>query len=183
MVSTSQEIIFHQLKYGLSLKIEIHYSVLWKLCFDQSYFRLVETIIGIRAKQFSKKELVLANGQLIFRLVETIFFSIFRRPLPVFFPSSGKSIFQGNPYLWLVETKFSANNGFHKQKKTVNKRILSPIDRNSDSTSQNEGFVIKIRFHFVESCFHRQEYLKKYVKNGFQQQERGYSIKNGFTLI
>ena len=36
------------------------------------------------------------------------------------------------------------------RKKTVNKRILSPIDRNSDSTSNNEGFIIKIRFHFPE---------------------------------
>ena len=47
--------------------VEIQYSVLWKLCFDQSYFWLVETIIGIRGKQFSKKEL-------IFCLVEIVFF-------------------------------------------------------------------------------------------------------------
>ena len=54
--------------------VKIKYSVLWKLCFDQSYFQLVETVIGIRGKQFSKKELILASGQLILRLVETIFF-------------------------------------------------------------------------------------------------------------
>ena len=36
------------------------------------------------------------------------------------------------------------------RKKAVNKRIMFPIDRNSDSNSQNEGFVKKIRFHYVE---------------------------------
>ena len=33
------------------------------------------------------------------------------------------------------------------RKKAVNKRILFPIDKNSDSTSYNEGFVKKILFH------------------------------------
>ena len=36
------------------------------------------------------------------------------------------------------------------RKKTVNKRIMFPIDRNSDSTNQNEGFVKYMRFHYVE---------------------------------
>ena len=36
------------------------------------------------------------------------------------------------------------------RKKAANKIILFPIDRNSDSTSQNEGFVKKIRFHYAE---------------------------------
>ena len=49
-----------------------------------------------------------------------------------------------------METEFRANNGFHKKKKAVNKRILFPIDRNFDSTTQNEGFVKKIRFHRAE---------------------------------
>ena len=35
-------------------------------------------------------------------------------------------------------------------KKAVHKRILFPQDKNSDSTSQNEGFVKKIRFRYVE---------------------------------
>ena len=43
---------------------------------------------------------------------------------------------------------FRANN-FDKQKKTVNKRILFTLDKNSDSTNQNEGFVKKIRFHYT----------------------------------
>ena len=33
--------------------------------------------------------------------------------------------------------------------KAVNKIILFSIDINSDSTSQNEGFVKKIRFHYA----------------------------------
>ena len=52
---------------GMKDFVEIQYSVFWKLCFDQSHFWLVETIIGIRGKQFSKKEL-------IFCLVEIVFF-------------------------------------------------------------------------------------------------------------
>ena len=119
--------------------VEIQYSVLWKLYFDQSYFWLVETIIEIRGKRFSKKELILASGQLIFRLVE--FFLHFSETPASSFSVWWKSIFQENPYFRIVETEFRANNGFHKQKKAVNKRILFLIDRNSDSTSQNEGFV------------------------------------------
>ena len=60
-----------------------------------------------------------------------------------------------------METEIRGNNGFHEQKNAVNKRILFPIDRNTDSTSQNEGFVKKIRFHTRKSCFHREDYLKK----------------------
>ena len=45
-------------------------------------------------KQFSKKELIIASGQLIFWLVETNFFSIFQKLLPVivFIPSSGDDV-------------------------------------------------------------------------------------------
>ena len=39
---------------------------------------------------------------------------------------------------------------FTSRKKAANKRILFPIDRNSDCTSQNEGFAKKIRFHYAE---------------------------------
>ena len=35
------------------------------------------------------------------------------------------------------------------RKKAVNKIILFPIGINSDSTSQNEGFVKKIRFRYA----------------------------------
>ena len=116
--------------------VEIQYSVLWKLRFDQSYL-LVETITRTRGEQFSKKEFIFVFGKLIFRLVETIFSSIFRRPLPVFF----SRIFQGNLYFRLVETDFRGNNGFHKQrKKYLNKRILFYLDGTLVSTSGNEKF-------------------------------------------
>ena len=36
------------------------------------------------------------------------------------------------------------------RKKAVNKRILFPIDRNSDFTSKNEGLVKNMRFHYAE---------------------------------
>ena len=54
------------------------------------------------------------------------------------------------------------------RKKTVNKRIMFLIDRNSVSTSKNEGFVIKIRFHFAEKLLSPAGISKKHVKNGFQ---------------
>ena len=54
------------------------------------------------------------------------------------------------------------------KKKTVNKRIMFLIARNSVSTSQNEGFVIKIRFHFAEKLLSPAGISKKHVKYGFQ---------------
>ena len=66
-----------------------------------------------------------------------------------------------------METDFRANNGFHKQKKAVNKRILLPIDGNSDSTAQYEGFVIKIRFHFAEKLHSPARISKKTCKKSF----------------
>ena len=51
-----------------------------------------------------------------------------------------------------METDFRTNNGFHKQKKkAVNKRIPFPLDKSSDSTSQNIGFLKKIRFPHAEN--------------------------------
>ena len=47
--------------------VEIQHSVLWKMSYDQSYFWLVETIIGIRGKQFSMKKLIVC-------LMETVCF-------------------------------------------------------------------------------------------------------------
>ena len=47
------------------------------------------------------------------------------------------------------------------RKKAVNKRILFPIDKNSDSTSQNEGFVKEIRFHYTKNLLSPTEISKK----------------------
>ena len=53
------------------------------------------------------------------------------------------------------------------RKKAVNKRILFPIDKNSDSTSQNEGFVKKIRFHYTKNLLSPTEISKKTRKKWF----------------
>ena len=48
-----------------------------------------------------------------------------------------------------MEAEFRANNGFHKQKKkAIKERKLFPINRNFDSTSQNEEFIEIMRFHY-----------------------------------
>ena len=76
---------------------------------------LVETIIGIRRKQFWEKELILASGQRIYWLVEIILFFIFQKLLPgiVYFPSNWSVFFNGifhsnwwKRIFWLVETVF-----------------------------------------------------------------------------
>ena len=46
--------------------------------------------------------------------------------------------------------------------------ILLPVDINSDSTSQNEGFVKKIRFHYAGKLLSPAGISKKHVKIGFQ---------------
>ena len=46
--------------------------------------------------------------------------------------------------------------------------MLFPIDTNSDSTSQNEGFVKKIRFHYAGKLLSPAGISKKHVKIGFQ---------------
>ena len=177
----------------------------------------METIVGNRGKQFTKKEPT-------FCLVETVclgqcYFAASRNDYwnkekivlketahswqrTTDFPASGKhfflhfseipasffsvqwnSIFQGNPYFQLGEKNFRASNGFHKQKKAVNKRILFPIDRNLDSTSQNEEFVKKIRFDYAEKLLSSAEISKKTREKWFQIQEERLLYKNGFTLI
>ena len=73
---------------------------------------LVETIIGIRCKQ-SKKELILASGQVSFWLVKTIFSLYFSENLASFFPSSENVFFneilqweRKKETSWLVQTHF-----------------------------------------------------------------------------
>ena len=58
--------------------VQTDFLLTWKsICLVRTILLLVETIIRIRSKQFSKKELILAKRQLktgIFWLLETIFF-------------------------------------------------------------------------------------------------------------
>ena len=109
------------------------------------------------------------------------FFSLFFGDPCQLFSVQWKRIFQGNPYFQLGETDFRASNGFHKQKKTVNKRTLFPIGRNSDSISQNEGFVKKIRFHFAEKLLSPAEISKKTRKKCFQMVRQRLLYKNGLS--
>ena len=53
------------------------------------------------------------------------------------------------------------------RKKAVNKRILFPIDKNSDSTSQNERFVKQIRSHYTKNLLSPTEISKKTRKKWF----------------
>ena len=46
--------------------------------------------------------------------------------------------------------------------------ILLPVDINSDSTSQNEGLVKKIRFHYAGKLLSPAGISKQHVKNGFK---------------
>ena len=84
------------------------------------------------------------------------------------FPSSGKLFFkeilistQRKRILELIMVSIS-------RKKAVHEIILFPIDINSDSTSQNEGFVKKIRFHYAGKLLSPAGISKKHVKIGFQ---------------
>ena len=88
--------------------------------FIRAIFLLVKAIIGIRGKQFSKEEIIIAIGQLTFWLVETVFFLYFPGScqLQVFFRLV-ETIFQENPLFRLVETDFRANNGFRKKREKL----------------------------------------------------------------
>ena len=56
--------------------------------------------------------------------------------------------------------------------KVVNKRRQFPIDRNSDSTSQNEGLSKNIRFHYAERLLSLARIPKKTRKKWFPIGER-----------
>ena len=49
-----------------------------------------------------------------------------------------------------METDFRANILVSTSRNVVNERILFPLDKNLDSTIQNEGFVKKMRFHYAK---------------------------------
>ena len=143
--------------------VEIQYFVLRKLCFNQSCFWLVETIIWIRGKQFSKKEI-------IFCLVETVSFSqCYLTASRNHYWNKKKTVLRERERalscLWT--TYFPASRKhfffsiFHKRILFLVDKILIPQARMKDSLKRYVSISRK-------SCFHRQKYLKKLVKNGFQ---------------
>ena len=93
----------------------------------------MEAIIGIRRKQFSNKELIIANGQLIFWLEETIFFLYFSET-----PASDSFFL------------LSSGNDVSRKSFILASGILFQLNKNSDSTSRNEGLVKNIPFHYAE---------------------------------
>ena len=105
------------------------------MLFCRSYFSASETIIGIRGKQFSMKELNITSGELIFWLVQNHFAYIFQ-------------IFQWNPSFRLVKMDFRAKNSLIKEycfHSTARTKVLS------------NRYISSAR----KSCLDRQEYLKK----------------------
>ena len=60
--------------------------------------------------------------------------------------------------------------------------MLFPIDRNSDSTSQNEGFVKKIRFHYAEKLLSPAGISKKTRKKCFSIVGERLLYKKWFNL-
>ena len=125
-------------------------------------FMLVETIIGIRGKQLSKKELILASGQLIFRLVETVFFSpFFFQTSASFFPSSGKVFFNEIVHFGLQKRILELIIVSTSRKKVGIKeycfhqtKIMTAVAKMKASSKRYVSITRK-------SCLHRQEYLKK----------------------
>ena len=109
----------------------------------------METVNQISGSQLFKKDSILTNVTDF--LMEINFFLHFSEiTASFFFPSSRKLYFKEILISaeWkrsLVLMMVSAS-----RKKAANKRILFPIDRNSDSTSQNKGFVKNMRFHCAE---------------------------------
>ena len=67
-------------------------------------------------------------------------------------------------YNWPV-LKFK--NDVLQQKKALNKSTSFIINRKSISTSQNEGFVKKIRFHWTEKLLPFELVSEKIKENGF----------------
>ena len=147
------------------------------ICLGQCYFAASRNDYWNKEKTVLKETAHSCQCTTDFLASVKHFFLHFSEIPASFFSVQWKSIFQGNPYFQLGENNFRVGNGFYKQKKAVNKRILFPIDRNPDSTSQNEEFVKKIRFDYAEKLLSSAEMSKKLVKNGFKYKKRGYSIK------
>ena len=137
--------------------------------FDQCYFSVDGNRYRNQGKIVFKKGLVLASRQLIFQLVVTIFFLHFSKTSAIFFPSSGNAFFNKIVHFGQWKRILELIMASTSRKKTVNKRILFPLDKNSDSTSQNVGFLRKIRFHHAENMLSpagiSEKKLQKIVSN------------------
>ena len=159
MAKTSQKVPFFDDSGRWS---EILNSTLWKQYFLVSAISLlVEIIIGIRRKQFWEKAHLLMDNWFPVS-GNHIFSPFFGDPCQFFFLSAGKIFFKEIVIFgyWKQILELTMVSTSRKKVKVVNKRRQFPIDRNSDSTSQNEGLSNNIRFHYAKRLFHWQEYLK-----------------------
>ena len=110
--------------------------------FIKTTLLLVETITGIRRNQFSKKNLFLVSVQHIFRLVEAIFL-LHCSETPAgdsISPPSG-NVFSMKSFISVSGNQFYSYKWFPQAEKSCKlyKRIMFPLNKNSDSTSQNES--------------------------------------------
>ena len=69
------------------------------------------------------------------------------------------------------------------RKKAVNKRILFPIDRNSDSTSEIEGFIKNIRFHYSEKLLSPAGIFKKTSKKWFPLARKSVTLVTIWSFL
>ena len=64
-----------------------------------------------------------------------------------------------------METDFGAKMASTSKKNPIDKIMLFSIDRNSDFTSHNEGFIKNTRFHCAEKLLSPTEISKKTSKD------------------
>ena len=99
--------------------------------------------------------------------METTSFLHFVETPASFFPSSGKLFFKEIIIFGQWKRSLGLIMVSTRRKKAVYKRILFPIDRNSYSTSQNEGLIKNIRFHYTEKLLSPAGISKKATKIWF----------------
>ena len=121
--------------------------------FNKPIMRLVETDFLSGGNSVFYKSYFSASGSLLLELRrKSLFFLVDNRCSGQWKPEASASFF------WLVETMFQEN-GLHfgqwkwileliivsaSRKRSLNKRIIFPLNKNYDSTSRNEGFITKM---------------------------------------
>ena len=123
--------------------------------FNKPIMRLVETDFLSGGNSVFYKSYFSASGSLLLELRrKSLFFLVDNRCSGQWKPEAPAS----DSFFWLVETMFQEN-GLHfgqwkwileliivsaSRKRSLNKRIIFPLNKNYDSTSRNEGFITKM---------------------------------------
>ena len=129
-------------------------------------FLLVETIIGILGKHFSKKELNFAGGQLIIWPVETTFFHFLTQQSAVV--SGGIFSFNWSIVLRVYSCRWTTDFP------ASGKHFSSPLSE----THVSDAFF----FRLAETCFSRKSFILVSgngfsANNGFRKQKEKLKIK------